>query len=384
MRSVLFFWKAGWAFVLGYFISAAIQVFVPKQWLYKNMGKPTVKSVSLASLAGAISSSCSFAALSAAKSLVKKGAHFIVAIAFMFASTNLVIELGVLIFIFLGWQYMAAEIIGGILLIMITGIIAKYTFPEEWMDQLRKRLGSEEAEGDFDWKKRMKSREGWYKVGKKFVDEWGMVWEEIVIGFTVAGIVAIAVPKSVWEAIFLKGSTLPQWLLILENALIAPFVAAATFIGSMGNIPLATVLAENGIFFAGIMAFIYSDLIVPPLVMVNIKYYGKKIAFYVAGIMYVGMVSTAIILHYFFEFFGILPQSSRTVAGVMKFEIDYTFWFNLIFIVIAIILFNLAKKTPDKSMDMDMGSDKGISIKRVVAIFSILFVAASIIASFLF
>src|SRR6056297_719169 len=153
-----FFWKAGWAFVLGYFVSGMIQAFVPKGKLTRYMGEANFKSISLSTFFGAASSSCSFAALAAARALVKKGAHFIAAVAFMFASTNLVIELGILILIFLGWQYLAAEIIGGLVLIVISSILIKFTYPKEWMKEARQKV-SREGSGvseDFDWKVRIK------------------------------------------------------------------------------------------------------------------------------------------------------------------------------------------------------------------------------------
>ncbi|MEJ2471628.1 MAG: permease, partial [Desulfuromonadales bacterium] len=150
---------------------------------------------------------------------------------------------------------------------------------------------------DFDWRERIRSREGWRMVGNKFVMEWQMVWEEILIGFTIAGFMAVFVPDTVWAKIFLidAAGSVPEWLRAIENALVAPFVAALTFIGSMGNIPLATVLNANGVMFAGIMGFIYSDLMVPPLVAVNAKYYGWRLALYIAGIMFVAIVITALL-----------------------------------------------------------------------------------------
>ncbi len=198
-----------------------------------------------------------------------------------------------------------------------------------------------------------------------------MVWEEILIGFTIAGFIAVFVPPSIWEAIFLQGmeNELPAWLITIENALVAPFVAAATFIGSMGNIPLATVLNSNGILFAGIMGFIYSDLMVPPLVMINVKYYGRKIAMYIAAIMYVSIVATALILHYVFELFSILPQSSKRIEDISQFAFDYTFYFNVIFITATIFFIWLAKKhkqTTESSKSMEM---EGSSIyKRLIAL----------------
>ena len=240
------------------------------------MGKANLTSVSLATLFGAASSSCSFAALAAARALVHKGVNFVAAVAFMFASTNLVIELGILILIFLGWQFLAAEVVGGLLLIGISSVLIKLTYPKRWFKESREMVEdqADDEESDFDWRRRIRSCAGWNLVGYRFVSDWRMVWEEILIGFTIAGFVAVLVPPGVWEKIFLIGARgdLPDWLIALENAAIAPFVAAMTFIGSMGNIPIATVLNANGVLFAGIMGFIYSDLMVPPLVMINAKH----------------------------------------------------------------------------------------------------------------
>jgi hypothetical protein len=190
--------------------------------------------------------------------------------------------------------------------------------------------GAEEE--DFDWRQRIRSAEGWRLVGRKFVVEWAMVWEEIAIGFTVAGFVAVLVPDAFWKVIFLaeKAAVNPLYFpVVLENALLAPFVAAATFIGSMGNIPLATVLNSSGVLFAGVMGFIYSDLMVPPLVEINARYYGWRTALYIAGVMYVSIVFTALILHYAFALLGVTPESARAVKDVARFKLDYTFWMNL-------------------------------------------------------
>jgi len=372
--SLGFFWKAGWAFVLGYFISAMIQAFIPKGRLTPYLGKANLKSVSLATAFGAASSSCSFAALAAARSLVLKGAHFVAAVAFMFASTNLVIELGILILIFLGWQYLAAEIVGGFLLIGISSFLIKLMYPRKWVDEAKKRLEKQESdeESDFDWKKRIRSKEGWNLVGHKFVMDWQMVWEEITIGFTIAGFVSVLVPARIWEGIFLirHSESLPEFIITLENALVAPFVAAATFIGSMGNIPLATVLNANHVFFAGIMGFIYSDLMVPPLVLINAKYYGKRIALYIAGVMYISIVCTAMILHYIFDALKITPESGKRIGDVAQFALDYTFYLNIVFLAVAVALVWLHRrhKKEMKENKMDMGD--GVGIKRIIALLS--------------
>jgi hypothetical protein len=197
-------------------------------------------------------------------------------------------------------------------LIAISRLLIRWTYLEGWLAAAREKAEQEapEMEEDFDWTERIRSRMGWHMVGKSFVDEWTMVWEEILIGFTIAGFVAVLVPQAFWEASFLANfqGQLPAWLITLENAVVAPFVAAATFIGSMGNIPLATVLASNGVLFAGIMGFIYSDLIVPPLVATNATYYGWRVAFYIAGIMFVSIVTTALILNGALSWAGWVPE----------------------------------------------------------------------------
>jgi hypothetical protein len=365
-----FFWKAGWAFVLGYAVSGMIQAFVPRSRLSRHMGRPSAKSVSLATVFGAASSSCSFAALAAARSLVLKGAHFVTAVAFMFASTNLVIELGVLIVIFLGWQFMVAEILGGLVLIVISTILMRLTYPESWMRQARDKVEEQAADTDedFDWKQRIRSRQGWRLVGHKFVMDWQMVWEEIIIGFTVAGFVAVLVPAAFWSRIFLMQATdsLPGWLVLLENAMVAPFVAAATFIGSMGNIPLATVLNANGVLFAGIMGFIYSDLMVPPLVAINVRYYGRRVAFYIAAVMWVSIVITAVSLSILFELLGIVPESDRAMQTVTRFAFDYTFWLNLAMAALAIWMVSLHRAHVGSRGSSGMHHAAGFSVKRLV------------------
>lgn len=386
--AVGFFWKAGWAFVLGYWVSAMIQAFVPKGRLTPYMGAADLRSVSLATTFGAASSSCSFAALATARSLVLKGAHFVAAVTFMFASTNLVIELGILIVIFLGWQFMAAEIVGGLLLIGISSVLIKLTYPKSWLEAARKRVEeqADETEEDFDWRQRIRSREGWNIVGHHFVSDWKMVWEEILIGFTIAGFVAVLVPPSLWEKVFLTGAhgDVPHWLIVLENAAVAPFVAAVTFIGSMGNIPLATVLNTNGVLFAGIMGFIFSDLMVPPLVMVNAKYYGWRVALYIAAVMFVSIVLTAVAIQYAFSALGITPESSRRAGEVAQFALDYTFYMNAVFVLVAAVLLWLNRRhrrATDSGMDHDMGA--GIGLKRIMTLLFMAVLIIGLAASFL-
>ncbi len=373
ITSLGFFWKAGWAFVLGYLVSSMIQAFIPQGRLARYIGKSNMKSVSLATLFGAISSSCSFAALAAGKSLFKKGAHFIATLAFLFASTNLVIELGILIFIFLGWQFVVAEIIGGIFLIIVVSLIARITMPKKWVEEAREYVEDEEQD-EFDWREKIRTKEGWYQVGNEFVMNWQMVWKEIIIGFTIAGIMATFVPESFWKGLFLA-DTETGFLIIMENALVAPLAAAMTFIGSMGNIPISTILASSGVTFAGIMAFIYSDLIVPPIVMVNKKYYGWKIALYIAVIFYAAIVITALSIHGIFAGIGILPESSREIMNESPFKINYTFWFNVLFAIVTLFTLELYRRFRRSGSHSKMMKMEGDSwIKSLFTWFSITYI----------
>ncbi len=363
-----FFWKSGWAFVLGYTISASIQAFVPKKRLTRHMGNAGVKSIGLATTFGTISSSCSFAALAAARALVSKGAHFVSAVAFMFASTNLVIELGILILIFLGWQFLVAEVIGGLILIAISAALIRLTYPKRWFDAARRKVEDEmrSDDEDFDWKARVKSLDGWSRVGENFVGEWAMVWQEILIGFTLAGFIAVFVPVDFWETIFLSDlaeKNPANFWIVLENAAVAPFVAASTFIGSMGNIPLATILNSGGVLFGGLMGFIYSDLMVPPLVKVNAKYYGWRVALYIAAIMYVSILCTALALHYGFYWTDLTPTSVRKVGDIAQFNIDYTFYMNIVALVLVAIMLWLRRwrrKHADEEAEGMEGSPIGV------------------------
>ncbi|MHA7128623.1 permease [Algoriphagus namhaensis] len=339
--SLGFFWMALWAFILGYAISSLIQIFVTESRMKSAMGDPSAKSVFLGTFFGFISSSCSFSALATSKSLFQKGASFVASIAFLLASTNLVIELGIVISIFLGWQFVLAEYLGGILLILFSWLLIELINPKKLIALARENLGksSDEAGEKSTLLQKLKSQESWVKVGKQYVMEWKMVWKDVTIGFTVAGIVAAFVPNAFFEALFIHtGEDLDQYsfLTLLEHVVIGPFVAFLTFIGSMGNIPLAALLFGKGVSFAGVMAFIFSDLVVFPVLRINAKYYGWKMSFFILFLLFVSLVATALSLHYTFDWLGWIPDpKSLNLTEREHFQIDYTFYFNLSFLLIS-------------------------------------------------
>lgn len=395
LTSLGYFWQALWAFVLGYIISSMIQVFVTSDRMKESMGDAGKGSVALATFFGFISSSCSFAALATTKSLFKKGAGFIPAIAFLLASTNLVIELGIIIAVFLGWQFVVGEYIGGILLILFSWLLYRLARPKEMLRQARRRLHHKEGEdesnnSDTDWQEKIKSIDGWQKVSKKYFMEWGMVWKDVTVGFTIAGIIAVFVPPVFFQTLFIgagQSSGDLSFFAVLENVLVGPIAAFFTFIGSMGNIPLAAVLYGNGVSFGGVMAFIFSDLVVFPVIRVNAKYYGWKMALYIVGLLFASLVVTSLVLHYGFALLGILPQSSSG-SGEQgdRFAIDYTFFLNLIFLAITGVLAWLRSsgKKKQKGHDMDMGSDDQNLLEKILfwlAIASYIWLAGGLIAT---
>lgn len=342
VTSLGLFWMAFWAFGLGYLISSMIQVFVTRKRMKGGMGEAGPKSVALGTIFGFISSSCSFAALATTRSLFTKGAKLIPALAFLLASTNLVIELGIIIAVFLSWHFVVGEYIGGLFLILLMWVVVKLTLPEHLEDQARKHakevMGEEQEEEPRDWKNFIRTLEGWGKVAHRYVMEWAMVWKDVTIGFTVAGIIAAFVPKPFFQALFVgSGSADPAFREIFIQTLVGPVAAFVTFIGSMGNIPLAAVLFSNGVSFAGILAFIFSDLVVFPVLRIQAQYYGWTMALYILAVFLAVLVATALLVHYGFSFMGLLPDSS-TVKNVTErefFKMDYTLALNGVFLLMT-------------------------------------------------
>lgn len=341
ITSLGFFWMALWAFILGYLVSSLIQVLITKDRMQKVMGKDGPRSMLLGTFFGFISSSCSFSALSTTRAIFNKGAGLAPSLAFMLASTNLVIELGMVIAIFLGWQFVVGEYVGGIILILITWLLIRITRPRRLEAQARKQQGDHKessSEEDLGWKQKLTSRKSWQTIGQTYVMEWQMVWRDVLIGFTVAGIISAMVPDSFFQALFIgsggESSANPGFLAVLTQTLVGPFAAFFTFIGSMGNIPLAAVLFAQGVTFAGVMAFIFSDLVVLPVLRINAKYYGWKMALYILALLLIAIIIAALAMHYALVFLGMLPDFTAVIAPGDQdfFEINYQLFMNIIFL----------------------------------------------------
>lgn len=352
-------WKALWALVFGYIISAGIQVLVRREQMARALGERTPAKAALAGFFGFISSSCSFAALAASRSVFAKGAHPANAVAFLIASTNLVIELGIVLWVLVGWRFTLGNFLLGLFMMIYAYLLTSLLLPRKLAEgardhaetQMSAENADEEEEGgeNRSWKEQLRSSAGWNAIASAFVKEWKMVWKELLFGFTMAGFITVFVPQSFWNAIFLIGgatdSADPGFLIVLENALVAPVVAFFTFIGSMGNIPLAAMLWSKNASFGGVMSFLGADLVAATVIWVHAKYYGWRYALTLSALLYISMVAAGISVHYFFKFAGLIPDARPPVEEMVAFAIDYTFFLNLAFLVVAAMLFLLHRRT---------------------------------------
>ena len=343
-------WKALWALIFGYIISAGIQVLVTRKQMAKILGERGPKEAGIAGFFGFISSSCSFAALAASRSILVKGAHPINAIAFLIASTNLVIELGLVLWVLLGWKFTVANFLLGMLMIVYAYLATQLWFPSALVDEAKEYAErAQQSEGmDIDhgmkgsFRDKLLSRKGWQRIAQAFFMEWKMVWKEILFGFTIAGFISVFVPQSFWNAIFLisdgGAQESPGFLIVLENALVAPVVAFFTFIGSMGNVPLTAMLWSRDASFGGVVAFLGADLVAATVIWVHAKYYGWRYALYLSGLLYVCMVAAGITVHYLFALVGMIPTERPSLQEMVRFAFDYTFFLNLAFLAAAAAL----------------------------------------------
>jgi uncharacterized membrane protein YraQ (UPF0718 family) len=349
------FWQVGWSLVLGFAISAILQAVVSKKTMGDALGRNGLREIGIATLAGAASSSCSYASASVSRTLFKKGAALIPSLAFLLASTNLVIELGIVLFLLLGWQFMAGEWIGGVVLVLLMALIVRVTYPRRLVEAARNHPeagGASHDHGDMAedggtlWQK-LARRETWVQVAHGFVMDWGMLWKDLALGFLIAGALAAFVPDGVWQALFVKGAN--PWVQVPLNALLGPVVAMLSFVCSIGNVPMAAVLWGSGVSFGGVLAFLFADLIVLPLLDVYRRYYGWKMAAYIGAVFYATMVASALIMDLAFSALGWIPSHHLNFQAKMSHvSINYTFWLNLAFGLIALALVILAKRTPMK------------------------------------
>jgi hypothetical protein len=341
------FWETLWPLILGFGLAGAVQAFVSRDAMQLRLGTHRARSVIRASGYGMVSSSCSYAASAMAKSLFAKGADYIAAMVFMFASTNLVIELGIVLVVLMGWQFAVSEFVGGIIMIVLLATLGALWLRGRVVVEARQRLqgGGEDNEhhhgplaevGQLPWSARARSVAGWADSATYTMSDLTMLRRELVIGYTVAGFLAVLVPNSVWQAVFLTGHGF--WTSV-ENAVVGPFIAVISFVCSIGNVPLAAALWTGGISFGGVIAFIFGDLIAFPLLMIYRRYYGAALMTRMLIVFWALMSTAGLLTELLFRAAGLVPTSRPVTVAPAHFSWNYTTYLNLIFLAVFAVLY---------------------------------------------
>jgi uncharacterized membrane protein YraQ (UPF0718 family) len=348
-------WQTFWALAFGFGLSAFLQVFVRREDLTKQFGHADLRSVGLATFLGAVSSSCSYAAVAAARSAFRKGAALVPTLAFMFASTNLVLELGFVLWLFLGWRFVLAEGVGSFVLIGLMWALVRLFFPPQLIEEARRHGDAEDQGGPCchgghdrgdharahpSFSHRLRDPKSWAAMADAFRMDVSMMWKEIVIGFLIAGFLMTAVPDAWWKALFLSDSA-PVALRVVENCVVGVIIAMASFVCSVGNIPLASLLWSGGIGFGGVISFIYADLVIIPILILYRKAYGLRAAAAISGVLFASMVGAGIIIDVLFNTLGLVPKGARppSLAQHDHFQRNYTTWLDLAVALALLALF---------------------------------------------
>jgi uncharacterized membrane protein YraQ (UPF0718 family) len=349
-QSFLMAYEVWWALVLGFAISAIVQAWVPRERIEANLSGHGFVPVAKATGLGAASSSCSYAAIAIAKSLFQKGASAVTALSFQFASTNLVWELGLVLWVLIGWQFALAEYVGGVVMIALMALLLRRFVSPRLEEQARRHAqeaqsGHEDpgdGEESLSWQQRLTSAEAWTDVAGNFRGDWRMLWKEITIGFLLAGFIGL-LGNDAFNVLFVTHA--PPLVQTLENVLVGPLIAILSFVCSVGNVPLAAVLWSGGISFAGVVAFIFADLIVLPIVLAYRKYYGTAFALRITALMFVTIVIAALIVDGLFGVAGLIPGGPRPTRTDIfgSVQLDYKLALNLVGVVIFAALFWLSR-----------------------------------------
>jgi uncharacterized membrane protein YraQ (UPF0718 family) len=340
-------WEIFWALVLGFALSGVIQAVVSKGEMSRLLPDASPGSILKASALGAASSSCSYAATAIARSIFRKGGDFIAAMAFQFASTNLVLELGIVMIVLLGWRFALAEFIGGPIMIALLVVLLRQVMTRERIEEARRHAeegvaGRMEGHAAMDmsvpgatWRERLFSEEGFTAVSHYYVMDWASVWLDIVIGLVAAGLISAFVPESFWSAFFLADHPLAAKIV---GPLIGPLVAVIAFVCSVGNVPLAAVLWAGGISFGGVIAFIFADLIILPLLNIYRKYYGTRTAIILGIVFYAAMAGAAYVIEILFGLAGLVPQDRSIDLMQHGITWNYTTVLDIIALMVSAVL----------------------------------------------
>jgi len=341
------FWEILWALILGFAISAAVQAVVSKAEMRRLLPDDSPRSLGVACGLGAATSSCSYAAVAMARSVFRRGGDFTAAMVFEFAATNLVIELGIVMAVLLGWQFTLAEFVGGPLMIVILALLFRRFLTRRLVAEARENadrglLGSMEGHAEMDmsvtggtvWQ-RLRSPKGFTALANYFVMDWAAIWKDIFAGLLIAGALAAWVPNSFWESFFFVDH---ETFAKFWGPLVGPLVAVISFVCSIGNVPLAAVLWNGGISFGGVIAFIFADLIVLPILNIYRKYYGPRVACFLLVTFYAAMVAAALVVEFAFQALGLVPEERNAKIVEASVTWNYTTVLNIIFLGFAAVL----------------------------------------------
>ena len=350
LREAFFmFWETLWPLVLGFGISGAVQAFVSRDAMQKKLGDHRPGAVVRASGYGMVSSSCSYAASAMAKSLFAKGADYIAAMVFMFASTNLVLELGVVLVVLMGWQFAVSEFVGGIVMIALLATLGALWLRGRRIVESRARVsasvpGAGHQHGAVEgaelqrepWSVRLRSKGGWADSATYTMSDLTMLRRELAIGYVVAGFLAVLVPTSVWQTVFVSGHGF--WTSV-ENVIVGPFIAIISFVCSIGNVPLAAALWKGGISFGGVISFIFADLIAFPLLLIYRRYYGTRLMLRMLVVFWALMSTAGLVTEGIFRAAGLVPTMRPTTIAPAHFSWNYTTYLNIVFLVLFGVLY---------------------------------------------
>jgi len=366
-------WQVWWALVLGFTISAIVQAWVPRERIEGLMSGSGPRPVGWATGLGAASSSCSYAAIAIGKSLFAKGASAASALAFQFASTNLVWELGLVLWVLIGWQFTVAEYIGGLVMIILMTVLLRL-FVSPRLEQQAREHAREADSGhqhhmageQLSWRQRLTSLSAWSDVAHNFRGDWQMLYKEIAVGFLLAGFIA-QFGNGFFEHLFIRHAPAP--LPTLENVLIGPIIAVLSFVCSVGNVPLAAVLWSGAISFAGVLAFLFADLIVMPILLIYRKYYGTRYTIRISALMFLTMVTAALIVDAIFSALGLISTGPRpTRADIFSsITVNYKLALNLLGVAIFAGLFWLTARRGVTDPVCGMKVDRAKAVTKELA-----------------
>jgi uncharacterized membrane protein YraQ (UPF0718 family) len=360
-------WEITWSLILGFTLSAIVQAVVRREAITRRLGSDRPATLALAAGLGAASSSCSYAAVALARSLFRKGASFTAAMVFEIASTNLVIELGIILALLISWQFTVAEYAGGVIMIILVGVTFKVVIGQKLIDGARRQAerglaGSMEGHAAMDmsispggsfWQ-RLFSRDGYTAVSEIFVMEWAAVIRDVAGGLLIAGAIGAWVPDTFWRHLFLTGHPLAARL---WGPVIGPVISLLSFVCSIGNVPLAGVLWNGGISFGGVVAFLFADLIIIPILVIYRKYYGTKMMLVILAAFYAAMVVAGYIIEFVFGALGLVPAERTARVGAQGIEWNYTTVLNIIFLLLAAALLVRFFRSGSGPMLKMMGGD---------------------------